>query len=77
MKEKIREFIINELLDESVGEFDNNTDIISSGLLDSLSIVKLLVFVEDTFDVSFDDSLELENFKSVNSISKLVEKKLK
>lgn len=76
MEQKIRNFIEKELLDDSTVDWDNETDIISSGLIDSLSIVRLLVFLEDTFEINLDDSLELDNFKSVISISNLVRSKL-
>lgn len=75
--EQIREYIANEVLSTNNNQWDDDTDIISSGLLDSLSTVKLLVFVEDNFDISFDDSLELDNFKSVNTIANIVYEKVK
>lgn len=75
-QEKIRNFIIDELFVEKNVEWDNDTDIMATGLLDSLSVVKLLVFIEDTYDISLDDVLELDNFKTVNAISSIVNKKI-
>ncbi len=77
INEKIRNYISNELLtNQTPTDWDDDTEIIASGILDSLSIVKLLVYVEDTFMISLDDSLDLDNFKSVNSISALVNSKV-
>lgn len=76
MKEQIRNFIMNELLEDNTIEWNDDTDIISSGVIDSLSIVRLLVFVEDTYNISLDDSLELEYFKSVNAIANMVSRKV-
>lgn len=77
INENIRNYILTELLTEQASvKWDDDTDIISSGILDSLSIVRLLVYVEDTFKINLDDSLDLDNFKSVNSISTIVNSKI-
>jgi methoxymalonate biosynthesis acyl carrier protein len=47
--------------------------LLSSGVLDSLAIVKLLSFLEDEFDVEIDDAdFDPENFENLRSIVKLV-----
>ena len=49
------------------------TDLIETGLLDSLALVELLVQLEESFDVSIStDDLELENFRSIASIALFV-----
>ena len=49
------------------------TDLIGAGLLDSLALVELLAQLEETFSVSISiDDLELENFRSINSIAGFV-----
>jgi acyl carrier protein len=49
------------------------TDLIEAGLLDSLALVELLAQLEESFDVSFStDDMELENFRSINSIAMFV-----
>jgi acyl carrier protein len=46
------------------------TDLIETGLLDSLALVELLAQLEESFDVSIStDDLEIENFRSVTSIA--------
>lgn len=46
------------------------TDLMESGLLDSLTLVELMAGLEDEFGVriSFDD-IELDNFRSVSNIA--------
>ncbi|MBO0861052.1 MAG: acyl carrier protein [Chloracidobacterium sp.] len=45
------------------------TDLIETGLLDSLVLVELLAQLEESFDVSIStDDLELENFRSIDTI---------
>jgi len=49
------------------------TDLIETGLLDSLALVELLAQLEESFDVSIStDDLELENFRSIASIAVFV-----
>ena len=50
-----------------------DTDLVETGLLDSLALVELLVQLEETFGVSVStDDLELENFRSIASIAGFV-----
>lgn len=50
-----------------------DTPLLTSGLLDSLGIVKLLSFIEDEFDTEIDDSdFDPENFETLASIAKLI-----
>jgi acyl carrier protein len=49
------------------------TDLIETGMLDSLALVELLAQLEESFDVSIStDDMELENFRSINSIAMFV-----
>lgn len=49
------------------------TDLIGTGLLDSLALVELLAQLEETFGVSIStDDLELDNFRSIASIAEFV-----
>jgi acyl carrier protein len=44
--------------------------------LDSLAVEQLVGFIEDEFDVEFDDEdIVLENFKSLGSLAALVDRK--
>jgi acyl carrier protein len=47
-----------------------DTDLVGTGLLDSLALVELLAQLEETFGVSVSiDDLELENFRSIAGIA--------
>jgi acyl carrier protein len=49
------------------------TDLIGTGLLDSLALVELMAQLEETFGVSISaDDLELDNFRSIASIARFV-----
>jgi len=72
----IHNYIVNELLDGSSDRPITNTDdLIETGIIDSLGIMSLLVFVEEQFSlkISSEDLLP-ENFSSINSIAVLVDR---
>ena len=50
-----------------------DTDLVETGLLDSLALIELLAQLEETFGVSVStDDLEFENFRSIASIARFV-----
>jgi acyl carrier protein len=50
-----------------------DTDLVGTGLLDSLALVELLAQLEETFGVSISaGDLELEDFRSIASIAAFV-----
>jgi acyl carrier protein len=54
-----------------------DTDLVETGLLDSLTLVELLTQLEETFGVSIStDDLELENFRSIASIAGFVDQRM-
>ncbi len=76
MKEMILEYIRNEYLDEEEAEemeLDENTPLISSGIVDSFSMVSLKRFLEKKYSISIpDDQATPEAFNTVNNIIDLV-----
>lgn len=49
MQKKLIEFIKDEFLTDPDAEIDINTKLISSGLIDSFSLVSLQAFIENEF----------------------------
>ena len=78
MKEMILEYIRNEYLDDEDDddiELNENTPLISSGIVDSFSMVSLKRFLEKKCNVSLpDDEATPEAFDTVTSILQLVQK---
>lgn len=72
----ISRYLKNELLAEQKAQWDLETNLLTTGIMDSLSIVRLIVFLEEEYNVSLDQYLELENFKSVSTIASIVEREL-
>lgn len=78
MKETILEYVIDEYVDEDDDdEVGTDTPLISSGIVDSFSMVSLKVFLEKKYGIKLaDDEATPEAFDTVDSICKLVKKHL-
>ncbi len=78
MKENILEYIRNEYLDDEDDddiELDENTPLISSGIVDSFSMVSLKRFLEKKYNVSLpDEDATPEAFDTVANIILVVQK---
>jgi acyl carrier protein len=79
IKETVRQFILaNFLQGEDPSNLTDDTELKESGILDSLSTLKLVSFVEETFKVEFEaNDLDAGNLASLASIERLVRSKLK
>lgn len=70
---------IHEWLQEHVGikgELPYDYPLIEKGLLTSLQVMELVMFIEGEFDVTVeDDDIVEENFATVNDIVGLIEQK--
>ncbi len=78
MKGIILEYVIEEYLDEDEDdEVGFDSPLISSGIVDSFSMVSLKVFLEKKFQIKLpDDEATPEAFDTVDSICVLVNKYL-
>lgn len=78
LKESIRNYIKTELVNsQDHSDLSDSDQLIESGIIDSLGIMKLIGFLEDNLSVQIDDmELVPENFSSIEAITSLVEKKL-
>jgi acyl carrier protein/D-alanine--poly(phosphoribitol) ligase subunit 2 len=70
LKETILEYVKNEYLEsDDDREVSFDTPLISSGIVDSFSMVSLKVFLETTYNISIPDAKATpEAFDSVNNI---------
>lgn len=66
----IRDYISRELVrDPALLPLENNTPLLDSGILDSLSLLRLVVFLQDQFGVVVDDlDVVPEHFADVDAI---------
>jgi methoxymalonate biosynthesis acyl carrier protein len=76
---KLIEFIRKDLArGKGVSDLSETDDLVEAEVMDSLGIMKLILFLETEFAIKIsDDDLTLENFRSIQSIYSLVESKIK
>ena len=73
MKEMVLKYVVKEYVDDEDVEITYETPLISSGYVDSFSMVSLLVFLENKFKIKIPPSKATpEAFDSVNNIVTLV-----
>jgi acyl carrier protein len=73
MKEELIEYIKKEFVEDPDEEIEENTPLMSSGLIDSLSIVSLVAFIDKKFGVKIpDEKGTVENFETVNQIMEII-----
>ena len=73
MKDMILNYVIKEYIDDDDVKITYDTPLISSGYVDSFSMVSLLVFLENKFRIKIPPSKATpEAFDSVNNIVALV-----
>ena len=70
MEAVINDFISRELVqDGAVLPLGNATSLLETGILDSLSLLRLVVYIQERFGIPVDDvDLVPENFDSVDAI---------
>jgi 2-hydroxymuconate-semialdehyde hydrolase len=69
MKEELIEYIMKEFVEDLDEELDENTPLISSGLIDSLSVVSLVAFIDKKYGVKIpDEKGTVDNFETVSKI---------
>ncbi|OBX27249.1 acyl carrier protein [Gelidibacter algens] len=75
MNEKIITYIKDELSIEFIESIDMDEDLLGNGIVDSLGMMKLVVFLENEFQVTINpEDMTVENFNSVRSISTYLSK---
>jgi len=70
MEAVINDYISRELVqDAGLLPLGNATSLLETGVLDSLSLLRLVVFIQERFGITVDDvDLVPENFDSVDAI---------
>ncbi len=74
MRDQIIEFIHEEYVEDEDMEITDTSPLISSGLVDSFSMVSMKMFLEEEYDIKMtDEEATTEAFDTVARIVKLVE----
>jgi len=74
MIEQLSQFIASEILKQPDRTIQPDEALISSGLIDSFSLMDLALFVEDTFGVRIEDTeLNADTFDTLHALAELIQ----
>ncbi len=73
-KTAILDFIQDEIMKRRDPNLSSSTDLLSTGVLDSLGILQLVAFIDERFGIQVpDEDVVYENFHSVNALVSYLE----
>ena len=73
-KSAIKNYIQTEILHGRNVSLKEDEDLLSAGIIDSLSILKLVAFVEERFNISIpDEDVVFDNFSSINALAEYLQ----
>lgn len=76
MEEQIKKFIIDTFM-YGEGSLKNDEPLFEAGIIDSMGFIKLLSYIEKTFNIPVEMSeVTMDKFGTVNDIVKVIKSKL-
>ena len=75
IKEIIRQYIVDEFLYGEGANLNDQTQLATEGVIDSLSTIKLVNFIETTFQITLEAHEAVENMDTLPDIVALVASK--
>ncbi|HXK61299.1 MAG TPA: acyl carrier protein [Acidobacteriota bacterium] len=77
VEQRIREFISNELMfHQGPDGIPSEQSLITSGILDSLALLRLIMFLQEEFNVKIEDEEVVpDNFETIRAIDAFLAKK--
>lgn len=79
IEEMLRTFIAENIIFSSDGfPYTDETSFLDNGVVDSTSVLELVAFIEEQFNISVKDSEVIpENFDSISYLSKFIKSKVR
>ena len=77
VKQQVRDYIAENFMFSSNGfEMNDDESFLEAGVVDSLGVLELVTFVEETFAVEvLDEEIVPDNFDSVDNLAAYIERK--
>jgi len=73
IKEEIREYIKKSIIKDESSVIENDTPLISGGIIDSISTLKMVDFIEKKYSIEFQPhEVDRENLNSVDLIAQFI-----
>jgi acyl carrier protein len=77
MREQIKSIIVEKLLKDDTIVIDDTTPLISSAIIDSISTLKLVGYLEKEFNVEFEPhEVDKDNLDSIELIENFIKSKM-
>lgn len=78
IKPTVKTYLLTEFVDEEeTGQLSEDTPLLSSGIIDSISALQLVEFLEDHFKFKFEaHEVDQDNLDTINLIADFVQQKL-
>jgi acyl carrier protein len=77
-KKQVREFIVDHFLFGDDNALKDNTSLFEHSIVDSLGMMELITFIEETFKIKVqNDEMLPENLDSLNHIEAFLQKKMR
>jgi acyl carrier protein len=74
--DKIRSFVVEKFPAAKKRSLDENVPLLASGIVDSLGMLDLVSFLEESFAIQLsDDELTPENFATIGTLAAFVDRK--
>ena len=75
---QLASFLAEKILKQPSRKINEDESLISSGLIDSFSLMDVALYVEDTFGVRIEDTeLNADTFDNLNQLAALIESRKK
>jgi len=69
----VKEYVISEVLSGDEGVLDVSTELIEQGILDSMSLLRLIAFLEERFSIQVaDEDIVPRHFHNLRAIEELI-----
>jgi len=76
IKEQIRNFVTSNFYVSDPGSLADEASLLDQGVIDSTGVLEVILFIEETFGISVEDSEMLpDNLDSIERISNFVARK--
>lgn len=74
IQRRLQDFVTQEMLDGDPGGLTPTTNLLALGIIDSLSIVMLRLFVENNFGVRLAEGSEARDFSTIAGLAEMIER---
>jgi len=77
VEDMVRDYIVQNILFSSNGyPYQDDTSFLENGIIDSMNVLELVMFVEQKFGVKVEDAeIVPDNFDSINKLSAFIRRK--